>query len=190
MIRDKIIKNKFVQNGYIYRMRKIVPILSASILLLSACSQNTRVSDTTNTRNTGNTTKPAVEKAFFARMRINEKIKAGDPVNLKFTVYNHTDGIKQFCKWHTPFEPLMSKYLDVKEEGGAEVGYQGPMAKRIMPPPADSYLKLNPGDSLSIDIDLLKAYPIKKAGKYSIVYTGQNMSGLVVKDRIEFEYGK
>lgn len=123
-------------------------------------------------------------------MVVNEKVNSGDPVNLKFTVYNHTDSIKQFCKWHTPFEPLMSKYLAVKDENGVEVAYQGPMAKRIMPPPADSYLKLNAGDSLSIDVDLLKAYAIKKAGRYSVVYTGQNMSGLVIKDSVAFEYGK
>lgn len=164
-------------------MKKIIPILSAAILLLSACSQNTRVPNS-------NAAKPAAEKEFFARMRIDEEIKEGGAVKLKFTVYNQTDSVKQFCKWHTPFEPLMSKYLDVKDENGTEVGYQGPMAKRIMPPPADSYLKLNPGDSLSVDVDVLKAYPIKKAGKYSIVYTGQNMSGLVVKDSVVFEYGK
>jgi len=164
-------------------MRKIIPILSAAVLLLSACSQNTRVPNSS-------ATKPAAEKVFFARMHVDEKIKEGAGVSLKFTVYNHTDSVKQFCKWHTPFEPLISKYLDVKDESGAEVGYQGPMAKRMMPPPAESYLKLNPGDSLSIDVDVLKAYPIKKAGKYSIVYTGQNMSGLVVKDSLVFEYGK
>lgn len=164
-------------------MRKTIPILSAAVLLLSACSQNTRVPNS-------NAAKPTAEKAFFARMYVDKKIKEGAAVTLKFTVYNQTDSVKQFCKWHTPFEPLISKYLDVKDENGEEVGYQGPMAKRMMPPPAESYLKLNPGDSLSIDVDVLKAYPIKKAGKYSIVYTGQNMSGLVVKDSLVFEYGK
>lgn len=164
-------------------MKKMIPILSAAVLLLSACSQNTR---TTNTA----ATTPVVEKEFFARMYTDKHIKEGDTVKLKFTVYNHTGSVKQFCKWHTPFEPLMSKYLDVKDESGTEVDYQGPMAKRMMPPPADSYLKLNPGDSLSVDVDVLKAYPIKKAGKYSIVYSGQNMSGLVVKDSVVFEYGK
>lgn len=109
-------------------------------------------------------------------------------LTLKFTVFNRTDRVQQFCKWHTPFEPLMSKYLNVIDEHGEEMPYHGAMAKRIMPPPADSYIKVKSKDILSVDVDLLKAFEIKKTGKYTITYVGENMSGLVVKDSVSFLY--
>lgn len=173
-------------------MKNIIPILSAAVLILSSCSPTTRTSDTdVKTDSTATTVvDSSAAKPLFAIMKINSTIKTGDSVKLKFTVYNTADSVQQFCKWHTPFEPLMSKYLDVKAENGEEAGYKGPMAKRIMPPPASSYVKVNPGDSLSIDVDVLKAYAINKPGKYSIVYNAQNMSGLIVKDSVVFVYGK
>lgn len=121
-------------------------------------------------------------------MKINPEIKQGDSVLLTFTVYNNSDSVQQFCKWHTPFEPWMSKYLDIKAENGDEAPYQGAMAKRVMPPPADSYIKVNPKDSLSVTVDVLKGYKLDKASKYSIIYNGQNMSGLIVKDSVSFIY--
>ena len=112
----------------------------------------------------------------------------GDSVLLKFTVNNNTKGALRFCKWHTPFEPLMSKYLDVKNDKGEEAPYQGAMAKRMMPPPESSYLTLQPKDSISANVDLLKGYAITKPGKYTVVYNSHNMSGLMVKDSVSFVY--
>jgi hypothetical protein len=168
-------------------------VLTATVMALSSCSQNTRTSNNSNAKRDSLTTKTieqASPKALFATLRIKDSIKAGDSVKLKFTVYNPTDSVRQFCKWHTPFEPLMSKYLEIKDATGEEAAYQGPMAKRMMPPPASSYQKINPGDSLSIEVDLLKGYAIQKPAQYSISYTGQGMSGLAVKDSVIFVYAK
>lgn len=123
-------------------------------------------------------------------MQIKDTIKLGEPVQLNFTVYNQADSVQQFCKWHTPFEPLMSKYLEVKDANGTEVSYQGAMAKRMMPPPLSSYLKVNPKDSMTINVDLLKAYAISKPSTYSIKYVGENMSGVAAKDSVTFVYVK
>jgi len=165
--------------------------LYAALLTLAACSPNTRstenskaITDTAAFQNDNH----SEEKGLYAKMYLKDSIKSGDSVLMRFTIYNNTTAVQQFCKWHTPFEPLMSKYLDVKNENGEEVLYRGPMAKRIMPPPAESYIKINPKDSLSITVDVLKAYPIDQAAKYTITYTGQNMSGLIVKDSVSFVY--
>lgn len=173
-------------------MKNIIPILSAAVLMLSSCSPSTRATDGTVQTDTtaGIDSAKTTAQPLFAVMKINSTIKAGDSVKLKFTVYNTADSVQQFCKWHTPFEPLISKYLDVKAENGEEANYRGAMAKRIMPPPADSYIKVKPGDSLSVDVDLLKGYAITKPGKYSISYNAQQMSGLVVKDSVVFVYGQ
>jgi len=128
--------------------------------------------------------------ALFVNMQIKDTIKVGDSVLLKFTVHNPADSTQQFCKWHTPFEPLISKYLEVKNEAGTEADYRGAMAKRIMPPPASSYIKVNPKDSLTSKVDLLKGFAITQPGKYTITYTGQNMSGLVSEQTVSFVYLK
>ncbi|HEY0176199.1 MAG TPA: protease [Pedobacter sp.] len=172
-------------------MKNIIPLLSAALFVLSSCNQHIHPSKSDSTK-TDTVSSPAAEqsqgKPLFATMQIKDNSK--DQVKLKFTVYNQADSVQHFCKWHTPFEPLMSKYLEIKDENGEEAAYQGPMAKRMMPPPADSYLKVNPGDSLSVDVDVSKGYAIKKAGKYTISYTGQNMSGLIVKDSVVLVYPK
>jgi hypothetical protein len=171
-------------------MKNYKIILSAILLSLSACTVNKVKNTSAGSDSAKNqASAPATSASLFAKMQIKGTIKIGDPVELKFTVYNDADAQGQFCKWHTPFEPLMSKYLDVKDASGQEMLYKGAMAKRIMPPPAGSYIKVNSKDSLSTTIDLLKAYDISKPSKYTIIYVGQNMSGLTVKDSIEFVYG-
>lgn len=161
--------------------------MAAALLTIGACSVNKSQNASQNEDSTKNN-KSVVNTPLFASMKIKDTIKTGDSVLMRFTVYNHADSAQQFCKWHTPFEPLMSKYLDVKDETGQEVLYRGPMAKRMMPPPASSYIRVNVKDSISASVDLLKAYAITKPSKYTITYVGQNMSGLVVKDSITFVY--
>lgn len=176
-------------------MNPIKLIVPALVMIVSSCSQNTTKTNDGKTDsvmtvsgNDGVSGNEQVSKVISAKLQIKDAIKTGEPVVLKFTVYNQADTAQQFCKWHTPFEPLMSKYLDVKNEKGEEVAYKGAMAKRIMPPPADSYIKVNPKDSLTADVDLLKGYDLQKPGKYTISYSGQNMSGLIVKDSVSFVY--
>ncbi|MDP9076395.1 MAG: protease, partial [Bacteroidota bacterium] len=96
--------------------------------------------------------------------------------------------VKKFLKWQTPFEPLMSKYLDIKNERGEEVAYKGPMAKRMMPPPAAAYQSLNPKDSLAVKVDVLKGYALTQTGKYTVTYTSENVSGLKVRQSVTFIY--
>ncbi|MDB5013861.1 MAG: protease [Daejeonella sp.] len=132
----------------------------------------------------------SIKKGLTAKMAIQDTIKMGSLAQLRFTVYNDADTVQQFCKWHTPFEPLMSKYLEVKDENGLEVQYLGAMAKRMMPPPESSYIKVNAKDSISATVNLLKAYAIEKTSKYTISYSEGSISGLIVTDSISFVYLK
>ena len=172
-------------------MKNYKIILSAALLALSACGVNKSQKTAAPADSAANqTAAQAVSDSLIAKLQIKNTIKVGQPVELKFTVYNIADTARRFCKWHTPFEPLMSKYLEVKDESGQEMQYKGAMAKRIMPPPASSYISVNTKDSLSVTADLLKAFDISKPAKYTIVYVGQNMSGLAVKDSVSFNYVK
>ena len=170
---------------------KIYRVLAIALLALSSCGVKTNKTADQKVDSTATTAAPAVtEKIVIARMAMKDTIKAGDSVLLKFTVKNNNADTALFCKWHTPFEPLMSKYLDIKDENGNEVNYKGAMAKRIMPPPADSYITLKPNDSLSVNADLLKAYAIDKPAKYTVTYNSTGVSGLVVKKSVSFVYIK
>ena len=185
-------------------MRTVKLIIPALFMVITSCSQNTTKTaahadsianeaagrDSEGSGNQSVTDGKKSAAGLFAKLQMKHNIKAGDSVVVRFTIYNQADTAQQFCKWHTPFEPLMSKYLEVKAENGDEAIYKGAMAKRIMPPPASSYVKVNPKDSLAITIDLLKGYDLSKPGKYTISYTGGNMSGLTVKDSISFVYSK
>lgn len=169
-------------------MKNYFFLTSAALIMLASCSMNKpSANHNTDTLATAqpDTTAP---KALFATMQMKSTYQTGDSVQLKFTVYNPADSAMKFCKWHTPFEPLMSKYLNVTNANGEEANYKGPMAKRIMPPPADSYITVAAKDSLLVTVNLLKAYDITKPGKYTVTYAGQNISGLNVKDSVSFEY--
>jgi hypothetical protein len=166
-------------------------ILAIALLALSSCGVRTNQTTEQKADSTASASGPAATgKILIAEMTMKDTIKAGDSVLLKFTVKNNNADTARFCKWHTPFEPLMSKYLDIKDENGNEVSYKGVMAKRVMPPPADSYITLKANDTLSVNADLLKAYAIDKPAKYTITYNSTGISGLTVQKSVSFVYIK
>jgi hypothetical protein len=172
-------------------MKNYQIMLCAAIAALSSCSVGSHTSQADKTDSLNTETKPdSISKELLTEMSMPNTVKVGDSVLLNFTVKNNTDSVQRFCKWHTPFEPLLSKYLDVKNDKGEDMAYQGVMAKRMMPPPESSYISLKPQDSVMAKADLLKAYAIKAPGKYTITYVGGNMSGLKVKNSISFVYSK
>ena len=158
-------------------------LLYILFIILSSCNVNTPKK--VHTPILG---EPLNKTPLFAEMQIENTVKIGRPLILKFTVHNPAGNAQKFCKWHTPFEPLMSKYLEIKDENGVEMMYRGAMAKRIMPPPESSHIRLGEKDSISATVDLLKAFEITNPSRYTVSYTGQDMSGVVVKKSVVFDY--
>lgn len=177
---------------YTYKMKNLKLIIPAFAVLFAACSQSQKtVSSEDVIDNTSVTVSDTIKSdSLTAVMRINNIVKQGSPVKLKFTVVNNSDSAKSFCKWHTPFEPFISKYLDITDAHGVDVAYKGAMAKRIMPPPADSYISVKSKDSVSSEVDLLQAYDLKPGNKYTLSYNGSTMSGIVIKDKVSFNFEK
>ncbi|SFD49077.1 hypothetical protein SAMN05518672_102157 [Chitinophaga sp. CF118] len=121
---------------------------------------------------------PATTGELVTNISVQQPVKVGSPLMLTFTVSNTSGKELKFCKWHTPFEGFKNSYFNIKNSNGEEVRYKGIMAKRIMPPPADAYTTVPAGKSVTVSIDLLKAYDVAAAGKYQITYDGSGMSGL------------
>jgi hypothetical protein len=162
-------------------MLKLKFIIPAMLIVAAGCSQKVQ-----NNASQNSTKTPS--DSLYVALSIKEVIKAGSPVSLKFVVHNNKNTGKSFCKWHTPFEPLMSKYLDIRDENGNEAAYKGPMAKRVMPPSVDSYLVVNPTDSIQASVNLLKGYALETGKKYTVSYNSSGMSGLKATNSVSFKY--
>jgi len=169
-------------------MKNLFAVVAMLGMFITACNSK---SDEEKTAATTDTTLVPEAKMnektdpVTGKMVLTGAAKIGQPINVTFSVYNNTDSVVKFCKWHTPFERLMSKYLDVALEDHTNVDYSGPMAKRVMPPPADSYVSLKKGDSTSTSFNLADAYPISKPGVYTIKYNSSAISGIVVADSLK-----
>ena len=119
------------------------------------------------------------DTALFASLEVgSETLRLQDSLPINFKVTNPSVSTLKFTTYHTPFEGLKSKFLIVKDSDGNEVPYQGPMVKRVMPPPADTYRELKAGDSQSVTFDLKKVYKIEKAGTYTLQYNAEAISGV------------
>lgn len=147
-----------------------------SFLTFAACKNTQKAS--------GSTTTPG--EGLVTEMSVPATVKTGNPVMLKFTVFNRSGKELQFCKWHTPFEGFMSSFLDIQSSNNTEVLYRGVMAKRMMPPPAEAYIKVPAGKSVSVDIDLQKGYNLTAPATYKAIYQASGMSGLEKVNEITF----
>ena len=165
-------------------------VIIASLFILASCRINNSNSNGSSKTDSSQIDVLEIKHGLQGILQIRDTITIGDPVELKFTVTNLEDTTQQFLKWSTPFEPLVSRYLDITDEDGTQVDYLGPMVKRAMPPSADSYVKLNPHDSLLANINLLEGYAITRPSKYTIIYVGEGLSGITVRNSVTFVYRK
>jgi len=142
----------------------MIAAVCLSIFQLVACSGTKKASSSA--------------EALETHISVKQPAKLGNPLILTFTVSNKSSKELKFCKWHTPFEGFKNSYFVIKDSNGEEARYKGIMAKRIMPPPADAYMSVKAGGSVTVDIDLLQAYEVNKAGNYTIIYEGNLISEL------------
>jgi len=174
-------------------MKNLNLLLPAMMIFMASCihSETKTLQETTSDSaltKIESTSKALKQDSLQGVLSIKSVVKSGEPVSLTFTINNTADSTQTFCKWHTPFEPLISKYLDVTDIENMEAAYKGPMAKRIMPPPADSYLKIKAGESITVTVDLLKGYDLKAGKIYTIRYNSNAISGISVEQPVTFKY--
>ncbi|MEH6307096.1 hypothetical protein RYH73_15725 [Olivibacter sp. CPCC 100613] len=118
------------------------------------------------------------DTSLIAILEIDSIAHLTDGVPLVFKVYNPTKDTLKFTQYHTPFEGFISNFLTVTDTAGNQIPYVGPMAKRVMPPPAETYCSVAPSAYDSISFSLVKGYKLIEPGTYTIQYNAGNISGM------------
>lgn len=158
-------------------MRKYLFVLAAAgVTAFTAQSCKTMQKPATTTE----------DAALITEMTLPSTVKAGDPIVVTFTVKNPGNKDQQFLKWQTPFEGFLNDYLDIRDQAGQLIEYHGPMVKRMVPPPAESFVTVGAGQQQIGSADLTKVYHIKLPGTYTVEYTGTSMSGLKKVNKASF----
>lgn len=109
------------------------------------------------------------------------RVRAGEPLMLRFQLTNRTGQPLYVLDWHSPLEGLLSRMLQVTRDG-QDVPYRGPMVKRG-DPGAEDYRAVAPGASVEESIDVGLAYETAAPGRYRIAFAGPLLD--VVTDAAE-----
>ena len=100
-----------------------------------------------------------------------ESYNVGQSVRIGFRIENVSNDKVWILIWYTPFEGIKGKIFQVTRDGNP-VPYQGRMVKRGDPRPED-YVRIDPGASRSIDVDLSSAYDLSIPGTYQVTFKGR-----------------
>ncbi|HEX3129931.1 MAG TPA: M35 family metallo-endopeptidase, partial [Thermoanaerobaculia bacterium] len=91
-----------------------------------------------------------------------------EPAVVRVTLRNDGAEDVSLLRWQTPLRGVEGNLFDVRVDGEA-VAYLGRMYKRPAPK-AEDYLRLAPGTSATVEIDLSRYYDMTRTGEYSIGY--------------------
>jgi hypothetical protein len=101
-------------------------------------------------------------------------LSAGEAANLRFTLINNADTRLYVLKWYIPLEGIAGEIFRVERDGQI-IPYQGILAMRATPLPED-YVLLEPGESVSAEVNLATAYDLSEPGKYTISFISPRIS--------------
>jgi hypothetical protein len=131
-------------------------------------------------------TAPAVDPPqaeLSATLEAPSSLPNGEAVWLKFTLANHSEEKLYVLTWYTPLEGILGRIFQVERDGQA-VPYEGPLVMRGDPLPED-YVLLEPGASVSAEVDLATVYDFSQVGEYTIEFLSPWISH-VAKTESEF----
>ncbi len=110
------------------------------------------------------------------RLSVPNPVLHGDvDVMVTVTVTNLTRHPVKLLRWQLPTEELEGALFHI-ERDGETVPYTGPLIKRPGPAPADR-IQLDPGASLSYEVELTGAYDLSRNGRYAIEYLSRGAHG-------------
>ena len=94
------------------------------------------------------------------------RVEAGQPVPLRFTLANRGTAAAHVLNWATPFEGWFGPYVQVMRNGNL-LRYAGPMVKRGDPGP-DEYVAIAAGRSRHATVDLAQPFDFTEPGRYRV----------------------
>lgn len=100
-----------------------------------------------------------------------ERYVAGEPVTIGFSLHNVSDEPLYVLRWYTPLEGIAGDIFRVEHEG-RKVEFRGPMVRRAEPG-ADDYELIEPGQAVSAEVDLRRAYDLSAPGEYQVDFLGR-----------------
>lgn len=91
-----------------------------------------------------------------------------EPAVVRVTLRNDGAEDVSLLRWQTPLRGIESNLFDVRLDGET-VAYLGRLYKRPAPA-AEDYLRLAPGASATVEVDLSRYYDMSLTGEYSVGY--------------------
>ena len=118
----------------------------------------------------------APQDGIDVRLSVPNPVVRGDvDVMVTVVVTNLTRHPVNLLRWQLPTEELEGALFRI-ERDGEKVAYTGPLIKRPGPGPADR-MQLDPGASLSYQVELTGAYDLSRNGLYTIEYLSRGAHG-------------
>jgi hypothetical protein len=114
-------------------------------------------------------TRTTPDLSLDCTLEVDETYPVGEPVNLRFELYNPTDRPLYVLIWYTPLEGVAGDIFQVTRDG-EELPYQGMLAKRG-DPTREEYIAIEPGEAASAEVDLGVGYALSTPGTYQVQFT-------------------
>jgi len=114
-------------------------------------------------------TRTATELSLDCTLEMDETYTVGEPVTLRFELYNPTDRPLYVLTWYTPLEGIAGDIFQVARDG-VKLPYLGVLAKRG-DPTRKEYVVIEPGETASAQVDLGMGYDLSTPGSYQVQFT-------------------
>jgi peptidyl-Lys metalloendopeptidase len=110
--------------------------------------------------------------------RVDVRLSAASPVlrgdvdvTIMVTITNTSAQPVSLLKWQLPSDDMEAPLFRITRDDHLPVRYLGALVKR-MAPQAEDLVTLQPGASLSYQVELTGAYDLSRSGRYTIEYVG------------------
>lgn len=148
---------------------RIVCVLALTALLAGACAVGPADSAAEREQ-----TQPPANGRLQASLEAPAELPHGAPVKLEFILTNNSASALYVLEWYTPLEGIAGEIFRIERDGEA-LPYEGILASRVAPS-GDAYLRLEPGESASAEVDLATAYDFSRPGTYTISFISPRIS--------------
>lgn len=118
----------------------------------------------------------AARDGLVVRLSAPTPVLRGDvDVTVNVSVTNTTRQPISVLRWELPAERHEAAVFRITRDG-QPVAYTGPLVKRAAPTRED-YVRIEPGATLSYEVELTGAYDLSRNGMYAIEYVGKGTHG-------------